>query len=108
MKPARISTRGATAPASPIRKLFPLAAAARARGTQVYALNIGQPDLPTPDAMWDAIRENPPAVLAYSPSEGIPELRQAMSEYYAGHGISLGPEQLMVTTGASEAISFAL
>lgn len=108
MKPARISARGAGAPASPIRKLFPLAVQARSRGTRIYGLNIGQPDLPTPDEMWAAIRENPPTVLAYSPSEGIPELRQAISAYYQNHGIGLTPDQLIVTTGGSEAISLAL
>jgi aspartate aminotransferase len=108
LKPARISARGAGAPASPIRKLFPLAVQARSRGTRIYGLNIGQPDLPTPDEMWAAIRENPPTVLAYSPSEGIPELRVAMSAYYQRHGIGLTPDQLIVTTGGSEAISLAL
>lgn len=108
MKPARISARGAGAPASPIRKLFPLAVGARSRGTKIYGLNIGQPDLPTPEAMWAAIREDAPTVLAYSPSEGIPELREAISGYYRSHGIDLGPDQIIVTTGGSEAISLSL
>ena len=108
MKPVRVASRGGTSPASPIRKLVPLAVQARERGLRVHMLNIGQPDLQTPQAMWDAVLREPPKVLAYSPSEGFPELRQAMSRYYGKLDIRLGPDQLIITTGASEALIFAL
>jgi aspartate aminotransferase len=108
MKPPAISERGATAPASPIRKLVPLSVAARDRGVNVHGVNIGQPDLPTPQAMWDAVTGCSEKVLAYSPSEGIPELREALSRYYAGHRIDLPPDRILVTTGASEAVQFAV
>jgi len=108
MKPVRVSTRGATSPASPIRKLVPLAVKAKERGLRVHMLNIGQPDLITPQAMWDAVLREPPKVLAYSPSEGFPELRQAMARYYEKLDIRLNADQLIITTGASEALVFAL
>ncbi len=103
-----ISTRGRNVPPSPIRKLVPLADAARARGVHVYGLNIGQPDIPTPDVMWQTLRKNLPTTLAYSPSAGIPELREAFARYYAEHRISLEPSEILVTTGGSEAILFAI
>lgn len=107
MKPVRISQRGHRAPASPIRKLVPLAVAARARGTRVHQLNIGQPDLPTPRKMWEALARAD-EVLAYAPSDGLPELKQAVSSYYTGHGLEISPAEILITTGASEAILFAL
>ena len=103
-----ISARGRSVPASPIRKLVPLADAARARGLRVIGLNIGQPDIPTPEVMWEAIRKGLPRTLAYSPSGGIPELRKAFSDYYAGHEIRLDPSEIIVTAGGSEAILFAI
>jgi aspartate aminotransferase len=107
MRPIRLSSRGLSSPPSPIRKLVPLADQARARGLKVWGLNIGQPDIPTPEKMWDAAMKDHPKVLAYSPSGGIPELRGALSGYYAGHGVTLSPDDLIVTTGGSEAILFA-
>lgn len=108
MRPIRTSARGREAPPSPIRKLVPLAEAARARGVRVNALNIGQPDLPTPPEMWEAVRGSHPPVLAYSHSAGHIELREALAGYYARHSIDLGVPDLLVTAGGSEAILFAL
>ncbi len=108
MRPVRLSTRGLSSPASPIRKLVPYSDSATARGVKVWHLNIGQPDIPTPKAMWDAVVNDHPAVLAYSPSTGIREMREALSDYYGRHGVELGPEDLVVTAGGSEAILMAL
>jgi aspartate aminotransferase len=107
MRPVRLSSRGLCSPASPIRKLVPLADEARARGVKVWGLNIGQPDILTPPVMWESALRDHPKVLAYSPSPGIPELRRALAGYYARHGVELGPDDLIVTTGGSEAILFA-
>jgi aspartate aminotransferase len=107
MRPIRLSSRGLSSPASPIRKLVPLADQARAKGLKVWGLNIGQPDIPTPPRMWEAVLKDHPQVLAYSPSPGIPELRSALSAYYAKHRVDLTPEDLIVTAGGSEAILFA-
>ena len=100
------SQRALALPASPIRKLVPFADAARQRGTHVYHLNIGQPDITTPPVFWQAIREADLEVLAYSPSAGIDPLRQEIRSYYERLGHSLEEGQVMVTTGASEALSF--
>ena len=108
MRPIRLSARGLSSPASPIRKLVPLADQARSRGTRVWGLNIGQPDIPTPDRMWEAALRDHPKVLSYAPSTGFLELREAFSRYYARHRVELGPEDLIVTVGGSEAILFAL
>lgn len=94
-------------PASPIRKLVPFADAAKARGTKVYHLNIGQPDIPTPQIGLDALKNVGRATLEYSPSDGMLSTRKKFVEYYAGRGIELSPDQLIVTTGGSEAILFA-
>ena len=107
MKPVRISERGHRSPASPIRKLVPLAVAARARGAHVHQLNIGQPDLPTPEQMWGALSK-PEKVLAYAPSDGLPELKDAMAAYYSACGLRIPAREILITTGASEAILFAL
>jgi len=94
-------------PASPIRKLAPYADAARRRGVRVLHLNIGQPDLPTPEAMRNRLADAP-EVLAYTPSGGTAEYLEALRGYYAGIGFDLGDAELLATTGGSEAISFAL
>ncbi|MCD6588740.1 MAG: hypothetical protein J7K88_09330, partial [Candidatus Fermentibacteraceae bacterium] len=78
-----ISKRCTDMQASPIRKLVPYANAAKAAGTSVYHLNIGQPDIPTPDGYWNALKENMPEVLAYGPSQGLPVLRKAIATYYS-------------------------
>lgn len=103
-----VSKRGQAVPASPIRKLVPLADEARKRGIHVHGLNIGQPDIPTPDVMWEALRSSLPRTLAYSHSAGIPELREAFSKYYARHDILVDPSQIIVTAGGSEALLFAI
>lgn len=93
-------------PASPIRKLVPYAEAAKQRGTQVYQLNIGQPDVETPTAYWQAIENASPKVLAYSHSAGNPTLREAIVRYYSQVGHEVSSDEVIVTTGASEALNF--
>lgn len=102
-----ISERGRQMPASPIRKLMPLAEEAKRRGVRVLHLNIGQPDLPTPACMRERLRDVP-EILAYTPSGGTPEYLTTLQQYYQGLGISLETSQLMATTGGSEAVEFAL
>jgi len=94
-------------PASPIRKLMPLADAAKRRGVHVFHLNIGQPDLPTPEALRSKLARAD-RVLAYTPSGGTADYLAALGAYYRGVGLELGPEQLVATTAGSEAILFAL
>lgn len=94
-------------PQSPIRKLAPLAAKAEERGVKVYKLNIGQPDLPTPQCALDALHNINRKVLEYSPSQGFLSLRQKLSEYYAKYDIDLSPEDIIITNGGSEAVLFA-
>ena len=102
-----ISTRGVEMPESPIRKLAPLAAAAKARGTKVYHLNIGQPDLPTPQVGLDALKNVNRKILEYSPSQGYLSLREKMVEYYAKYDIKVTADDIIITSGGSEAILFA-
>lgn len=102
------SQRGLATPASPIRKLVPYADAARARGTRVLHLNIGQPDIETPAVMLDAVRAYGERVVAYGPSGGDAPLRDTLLAYYRALGIPLAPSELIVTTGGSEAVLFAL
>ncbi len=94
-------------PASPIRKLGPLADAAKARGVKVYHLNIGQPDLPSPEEGLAALRNIDRTVLEYSPSDGFLSLRKKLVEYYSQYQIKLSPDEIIVTTGGSEAVLFA-
>lgn len=94
-------------PASPIRKLVPLAEAARARGTKIYHLNIGQPDLPSPQTGLDALKKIDRTVLEYSPSDGYRSLREKLAGYYEQFQIKLSPDDIIVTTGGSEAVLFA-
>ena len=102
-----ISVRGQEMPASPIRKLAPLADAAKARGTHVYHLNIGQPDLPTPEVAIDAIRQVDRKVLEYSPSQGYRSYREKLTGYYRKFDINLTADDIIITTGGSEAVLFA-
>lgn len=102
-----ISTRGTEMPASPIRKLAPLADAAKQRGIHVYHLNIGQPDLPTPRVALDAIRHIDRKVLEYSPSAGYRSYREKLTSYYEKYGIHLTADDIIVTAGGSEAVLFA-
>lgn len=93
-------------PASPIRKLVPYAEAAKKKGTKVYHLNIGQPDIETPAQCLDAVRHSDFKVLEYSHSAGNESYRKKLTEYYKKAGIDVTPEQIIVTTGGSEAILF--
>lgn len=99
-----ISQRGTQMPSSPIRKLAPLAAQAKKEGVKVYHLNIGQPDLPSPQKGLNALKSISRTTLEYSPSEGYAFLRERLCGYYAKFGISLTPEEIIITTGGSEAI----
>lgn len=102
-----ISNRGAVMPSSPIRKLAPLAAEAEARGVKIYKLNIGQPDIPTPQKALDVMKTIDRKVLEYSPSQGILSLREALVNYYERYQIKLTPDEIIVTAGGSEAVLFA-
>jgi aspartate aminotransferase len=102
-----ISHRAASIQESPIRKLAPLAASARQRGTRIFHLNIGQPDVPTPPEFLHAICGFKDQVLAYGPSDGLPELRAAMVDYFARFEITLDPRDILIANGGSEAILFA-
>ncbi len=102
-----ISLRGMQVPASPIRKLAPLSDAAKAKGIKVYHLNIGQPDLPSPKAGVDALKELDREVLEYSPSDGYRDYRENLVKYYAKLRIDLKPEEIIVTAGGSEALLYA-
>lgn len=103
----RTSERGKLMPESPIRKLAPLANKAKARGIKVYHLNIGQPDLGTPQVALDALRNIDRTILEYSPSEGFKSLRMKMVNYYSKFNIDVSVEDVIITTGGSEAVQFA-
>ena len=94
-------------PSSPIRKLTPLANDAKARGIKVYHLNIGQPDLPTPQKALDALKNVDRKVLEYSPSQGFLSLREKLVKYYSKFNINLTPDDIIITSGGSEAVLFA-
>lgn len=102
-----ISHRGTEMPQSPIRKLAPLASDAEARGVKVYKLNIGQPDLPTPQKALDVLKNIDRTTLEYSPSQGYLSLRKALAGYYERYQIKLSPDDIIVTAGGSEAVLFA-
>ena len=102
-----VSERGTIMPASPIRRLAPLANDAKARGIKVYHLNIGQPDVPTPPAGLEALKHIDRKVLEYSPSAGLPSLREKLREYYHRFNIEVDVDDIIVTTGGSEAVLFA-
>jgi aspartate aminotransferase len=101
-----ISKRGELMPPSPIRKLVPFAEAAKKRGTKVYHLNIGQPDIETPPAIMEAVRDADIKVLEYSHSAGNESYRRKLVQYYRSVGIDVGYDQILITTGGSEAIMF--
>ena len=103
----KISNRGEIMPASPIRKLVPLANKAKQKGIKVYHLNIGQPDLPTPEIGLDAARHLDRKILEYSPSEGILSFREKLVEYYAKFNIQVNSDDIIITTGGSEAVLFS-
>src|SRR5215211_5637304 len=101
-----VSKRGQLMPPSPIRKLVPYAEAAKKRGTKVYHLNIGQPDIETPPQILDAVRHSDFKVLEYSHSAGNESYRKKLVEYYKRVGITVDHNQIIITTGGSEAILF--
>jgi len=102
----KISAKGNAMPQSPIRKLVPFAEAAKKRGNKVFHLNIGQPDIKTPKIALDAIKNNNLEVLAYSRSEGSEEYRTKIAAYYTKHNVSVKHDDIIVTTGGSEALLF--
>ena len=104
----QVSERGELMPASPIRRLVPLANQAKQRGTKVYHLNIGQPDVPTPREGLDALKHIDRNVLEYSPSDGLLSLRQKLKGYYKRFNIDVDVDDIIVTTGGSEAVLLSL
>lgn len=103
-----ISKRASNMPYSPIRKLAPLADAAKKRGIHVFHLNIGQPDIHTPDLFLNAIRNFSNPVLSYGPSNGLPEYRSALVQYYKRYAIDVTEKQIFISVAGSEALQFAL
>ena len=103
----QISKRGEEMPASPIRKLAPLAYAAEDEGVKIYRLNIGQPDLPTPQKALDVLKSIDRTTLEYSPSQGYRSLREALVGYYDRYQIKLNADEIIITSGGSEAVLFA-
>ncbi|MBK8612125.1 MAG: pyridoxal phosphate-dependent aminotransferase [Flavobacteriales bacterium] len=103
-----ISQKGQRMPASPIRKLVPFAEAAKKRGTKVLHLNIGQPDIPTPHVALDAIRHMDLKVVEYSHSAGNESYRKGLAAYYGKHDITITHEDVLITTGGSEALLFGM
>jgi aspartate aminotransferase len=104
----KISEKGQRMPASPIRKLTPYADQAKLDGKKVYHLNIGQPDIETPEGMLNAIKNIDFKVWAYTPSEGTLSYRKKLTEYYNKLGYNITPDDIIVTTGGSEAITIAM
>ena len=102
-----ISSKGRLMPESPIRKLVPFAEAAKKKGTLVYHLNIGQPDIKTPKVALEAVSIHSLEILAYTRSEGSEEYREKISSYYSKHDIHVNANDIIVTTGGSEALLFA-
>lgn len=102
-----ISVRGLEMPESPIRKLAPLAAAAKERGTKVYHLNIGQPDLPTPQCGLNALKNIDRKILEYSPSQGNLSYRKKLCDFYKKFNINVTPDDIIITSGGSEAVLFS-
>ncbi len=103
-----ISTKGLSMPESPIRKLVPYAEAAKKSGTKVYHLNIGQPDIKTPQVALDAVKNNSIEVLSYARSEGSEEYRKKLSAYYQKNNIQVSENEIIATTGGSEALFFTI
>ncbi len=104
----KISTKGKTMPESPIRKLVPYAEKATELGREIFYLNIGQPDVKTPEIALQAIRNNTLDTIAYSHSAGNPSLREKLAVYYAKHNIRVAKKDILVTTGGSEALIFTM
>ncbi|MCQ2141602.1 MAG: pyridoxal phosphate-dependent aminotransferase [Bacteroidales bacterium] len=105
--PMKISERAQNMPSSPIRKLAKYADDAKRNGIKVYHLNIGQPDIQTPQCALDAVKSLDRSILEYSPSQGYKSLRTKLVSYYAEYGIDLSPDEIIITSGGSEAVQFA-
>jgi aspartate aminotransferase len=103
-----ISKKGIDMPESPIRKLAPFADKAKASGKHIYQLNIGQPDIKTPENALNAVKNNQLDILAYSPSQGFESYREKLARYYKKHDIAVNADQLLITTGGSEALMFVM
>ena len=103
-----ISKKGKLTPESPIRKLVPYADIAHNKGIHIYHLNIGQPDIKTPKVALEAVKNNTIEILSYSTSNGSEEYREKLANYYSQHRISIEKEDILVTTGASEALLFTI
>lgn len=103
-----ISSRGSLMPPSPIRKLAPFAETAKSKGTKVYHLNIGQPDIETPPSILEAVKNADFKVLEYSPSQGFESYRTKLAQYYVSKNVQVDANDIIITAGGSEAISFAL
>lgn len=99
-----ISKKAKNMPASPIRKLVPFSDAAKERGIEVFHLNIGQPDIETPDLALEAVRNYTEKVVKYSPSQGTLSYRKKLCEYYEKYNINISPDEIIITTGGSEAL----
>lgn len=104
----KLSQRGNDMPSSAIRKLVPFAEAAKKKGTKVYHLNIGQPDIKTPEVAINALKNYDGHVVAYSHSAGLESYRKGLAEYYKNVGINVSHEEIIITAGGSEALSFAM
>ena len=104
----KISQKGQAMPESPIRKLVPFAESSKKRGNKIYQLNIGQPDIKTPQVALDAVKNNNLEVLAYARSEGSEEYREKLAAYYHKNNIHVSANDIIITTGGSEALSFTL
>src|SRR3954471_22687546 len=103
-----ISNKAVQMPASPIRKLVPFAEAAKKRGTKIYHLNIGQPDIVTPDAFLNAIKNSSMKIVEYSHSAGNESYRKKLCSYYKEYDINIDQNDVIITCGGSEAISIAM
>ena len=101
-----ISSKGSAMPASPIRKLVPFSEKAKSEGKTVYHLNIGQPDIETPEVALNRVKDLKRTVIEYSNSEGFESYRKKLAAYYRSHNIDVQPDELMITTGGSEALVF--
>ena len=103
----KLSSKALSCGQSPMRKFHPYAVAAAAAGKKIYHLNIGQPDVHTPAALYEAIRDFHEPVLAYAASPGMPVLISAIEQYYRNIGIGLNESDILITTGGSEALQIA-
>jgi aspartate aminotransferase len=103
-----VSHKGKTMPESPIRKLVPYADIAKSKGVKVYHLNIGQPDIKTPEVALNAVKNADIRVLEYSHSAGFESYRTKLAQYYCNHGLPVEKQDIIITTGGSEALLFAI